>query len=56
MKSLPEGLSLIPASPLGGQLTAFPAEALRLKAPLFSILSIVDMEQHLQISQQLGET
>lgn len=52
-KSLPDGF---PASPLEGQLIAFPAEALRLKAFLFSILCIVDTEQHLQISQQLGES
>lgn len=34
MKSLPDDFL---ASPLEGQLTAFPAEALRLKEPLFSI-------------------
>lgn len=53
MKSLPDDF---PASPLEGQLRAFPAEASRLKASLFSILCVVDMEQHLQISQQLGES
>lgn len=53
MKSLPGDF---PASPLEGQLTAFPAAALTLKASLFSCLCIVDTDQHLKISQQLGES
>lgn len=46
VKSLPDHF---PASPLEGQLPAFPAEALRLRASLFSILCVIDTEQHLQI-------
>ena len=53
MKSLPVDF---PASPLEGQLMAFPAAALRLKATLFFLLCIVGTDQHLQISQQLGES